>query len=56
MAAPFFAGSLAKLAGDGKAMHEQCEKAIAICDDPICDYAWAKQEASALLADTDSET
>ena len=37
-------------------MHELCEKAIAICNDPTCDYAWAKQNALALLGDTDSET
>ena len=46
---------LAKLAGDAQAMQEQCEQAIAICDDPTCDYAWAKQDALALLADTDPE-
>jgi hypothetical protein len=47
---------LAKLAGDAQTVHDQCKKAIAICNDPTCDYAWAKQDALALLADTDSET
>ena len=47
---------LAKLAGDMPAMHEQCEKAIAICEDPTCNYAWAKKDASALMAETNSET
>ena len=46
---------LAKLASDTQGMHEQCEKAIAICNDPTCDYAWAKQDALALLADTDQD-
>ncbi|MCH7885401.1 MAG: hypothetical protein IIC01_09145, partial [Planctomycetes bacterium] len=40
---------LAKLAGDAQTMHEQCEAAIAICDDPTCDYAWAKEDALALM-------
>ena len=43
---------LAKLAGFAQAMHEQCEKAIAICNDPTCDYAWAKQDAERLIADS----
>ncbi len=47
---------LAKLADDMPAMHEQCEKAIAICNDPTCDYAWAKHDAADLMADTDSAT
>ena len=42
---------LAKLAGDAQAMHEKGEKAIAICNDPTCDYAWAKEDAQALIAD-----
>ena len=42
--------ALAKLAGDEKTMHEQCQAAIAICDDPTCGYAWAKHDAEALLA------
>ena len=40
---------LAKLAGDEKAMHHHCDQAIAICDEPDCGYAWAKQDAQALL-------
>ncbi|MCZ6655011.1 MAG: ATP-binding protein [Planctomycetota bacterium] len=40
---------LAKLAGDKDAMREHCAKAIAICDAPDCGYAWAKQDAQALL-------
>ncbi len=40
---------LASLAGDEKAMRDHCEKAIAICDTPDCGYAWAKQDAQALL-------
>ncbi len=44
---------LAKLAGDMPAMHEQCEKAIAICNDPTCDYAWAKQDAERLMANSE---
>jgi len=47
---------LARLAGDAQTMRKQCEKAIAICDDPTCDYAWAKQDAQSLLADTDCKT
>ncbi|MGB2987653.1 MAG: hypothetical protein WBE26_17445, partial [Phycisphaerae bacterium] len=42
---------LAKLAGDTQAMHEHCKEAIAICNDPTCDYAWAKQDAQGLIAD-----
>lgn len=41
-------------AGDEQAVRVQCDKAIAICNDPTCDYARAKQDAQALLADTDS--
>ena len=40
---------LAKLADDEEGMGEQCAKAIAICDEPDCGYAWAKQDAQALL-------
>ena len=43
---------LAKLAGDMQAMHEQCKKAIDICNDPTCDYAWAKEDAERLIADS----
>ncbi len=43
----------AKLAGDMPSMHEQCEKAIAICNDPTCDYAWAKQDAERLMANSE---
>ena len=40
---------LAKLAGDDEAMRGHCREAIAICDEPDCGYAWAKQDAQALL-------
>ena len=40
---------LAKLAGDEETMRRECEAAIAICDDPTCGYAWAKQDAEKLL-------
>ena len=42
---------LAKLRGDTKTMREQCEAAKAICNDPTCDYAWAREDAEKLLAD-----
>ncbi len=42
---------LAKLAGDDEAMCHHCREAIAICEAPDCGYAWAKQDAEALLAD-----
>lgn len=41
---------LAKLASDDQKMREHCREAIAICDDPDCGYAWAKQDAEKLLA------
>ena len=47
---------LAKLAGFAQAMHEHCAKAIAICNDPTCDYAWAKQDAEKLLEGSDEAT
>ncbi len=47
---------LARLAGDTQTMRKQCEAAIDICDDPTCDYAWAKEDALALLAGTNLET
>ncbi len=40
---------LASLAGDKKAMRDYGDKAIAISDEPDCGYAWAKQDAQALL-------
>jgi hypothetical protein len=40
---------LAKLAGDEQTMRKECEAVIAICDDPTCGYAWAKQDAEKLL-------
>ena len=40
---------LAQLADDKAAMRDHCDKAIAICDQPDCGYAWAKQDAQALL-------
>ena len=40
---------LASLAGDKEAMGHHCREAIAICDAPDCGYAWAKQDAQALL-------
>ena len=40
---------LAKLAGDDEALRGHCREAIAICDAPDCGYAWAKQDAEALL-------
>ena len=40
---------LAQLAGDDEAMRDHCREAIAICDEPDCGYAWAKQDAQALL-------
>ena len=43
---------LAKLAGDEEKMREHCEQAIAICDEPECGYAWAKQDAEALLSES----
>ncbi|UCC29341.1 MAG: ATP-binding protein [Phycisphaerales bacterium] len=43
---------LAKLTGDEQKMREHCEQAIAICDDPACGYAWAKQDAEALLSES----
>ena len=43
--------ALAKLAGDEDEMREQCQAAIAICNDPTCGYAWAKHDAEALPAD-----
>ena len=30
-------------------MRRHCDEAIAICDAPDCGYAWAKQDAQALL-------
>ncbi len=40
---------LASLAGDEQAMRDHCAKALVICDAPDCGYAWAKQDAQALL-------
>ncbi len=40
---------LAGLAGDEEALRDHCEKALAICNAPDCGYAWAKQDAQALL-------
>lgn len=44
---------LAWLAGDSQKMRDQCQHAIAICNQPDCGYAWARQDAEALLARTD---
>jgi hypothetical protein len=41
---------LAWLAGDQQKMHDECQQAIAICDDSDCGYAWAREDAEALLA------
>ncbi len=40
---------LARLRGDEDAVRTHCQAAIDICDDPECDYAWAKQDAEALM-------
>ncbi len=40
---------LAKLAGQEDAMRKHCQEAIKICNAPDCGYAWAKQDANALL-------
>ena len=40
---------LAGLGGDKEAMHDQCDKAIAICEARDCGYAWAKQDAQGLV-------
>ncbi len=40
---------LAGLADDKEALGHHCREAIAICDAPDCGYAWAKQDAQALL-------
>ena len=37
------------IADDNEAMRRHCEVAIAICNAPDCGYAWAKQDAQALL-------
>ena len=40
---------LARLEGDEEGVRMHCRAAIDICDDPECGYAWAKQDAEALL-------
>ncbi len=40
---------LARLDGDEDGVHTHCRAAIDICDDPECGYAWAKQDAEALM-------
>ncbi|UCE62335.1 MAG: hypothetical protein JSU63_11595 [Phycisphaerales bacterium] len=42
-------GELARLMGDEAKVREECRAAIAICDDATCGYAWAEQDAEALL-------
>ncbi|MCP4589362.1 MAG: ATP-binding protein [bacterium] len=41
---------LALLAGDEDEMRRQCQAALDICNDRTCDYAWAREDAEALLA------
>ena len=41
---------LARLADDEEQVRGHCQTAIDICNDPTCGYAWAKQDAEALLA------
>lgn len=40
---------LARLDGDEEGVRTHCRAAIDICDDPECGYAWAKQDAEALI-------
>ena len=40
---------LAGLSDDKEAIGHHCREAIAICDAPDCGYAWAEQDAQALL-------
>lgn len=41
---------LARFADEEEQMRVHCQAAIAICNDPNCGYAWAKQDAEALQA------